>query len=124
MEAEYLTTTEGGTVASICGSETEMYTCDHLQELNINVLHTVRGCQDPGGFIDHSSTNTFAFIDQQNLQTHNCFVRGWGAETTGLDCTHLPGAFTFGTLISSDNPNTRVKLILFKLRRQDLATCH
>lgn len=85
LEAEFLTTTEGGTVASICGSEAEMYTCDHLQELNINVLHTVRGCQDPGGFIDHSSTDKFAFMEQQDLQTHNCIVRGWGAETTGRD---------------------------------------
>lgn len=56
-----------------------MYTCDHLQELNINVRHTVGGCQDPGGFIDHSSTKTFTFIHQQNLQTNNCIVKGVGS---------------------------------------------
>lgn len=54
-----------------------MDTCHHRQELNIDVLHAVRGCQDPGGFIDHSSTKTFAFIDQQNLKTNSsCAVRG------------------------------------------------
>lgn len=43
---------------------------------------------------------------------------------TVLDCVYLPGAFTFGTLISPNNSGTRVKLIVLKLRGQDHATCH
>lgn len=43
---------------------------------------------------------------------------------TGLDCVYLPGAFTFGTLISPNNSSTGVRLIVLKLRGQDHATCH
>lgn len=53
---------------------TEIHTCNHLQERRVDILKAVRSCEDPCRFINHSSTETFPLIDQQNLKNQNVFL--------------------------------------------------